>query len=145
MYILICSCKSQYNLSQNLKLVRKTSLRSFPTLVFPRVWNALTLESKRSESLSLFKKKILSDNPENLQFCLQYSKQLKCIEIVSMYNNTYIYIDVILNIFTILNTSIKGSQTIQYNIKPNTYTNIGSTELKRYRHPTELGNTRFNS
>ena len=36
------------SLSYNLKLVRKTSLsplRSFPTLVFPRVWNALTPES----------------------------------------------------------------------------------------------------
>jgi len=52
------------SLSYNLKLVRKTSLRSFPTLVFPRVWNALTLESKRRESLALFKKKILSDNLE---------------------------------------------------------------------------------
>ena len=52
------------SLSYNLKLVRKTSLRLFPTLVFPRVWNALTLESKRSESLALFKKKILSDNLE---------------------------------------------------------------------------------
>ena len=43
----------------NLKLGRKTSLRSFPKLVFPRVWNALTLESKRSESLSFFKKKVI--------------------------------------------------------------------------------------
>ena len=32
------------SLSYNLKLVRKTSLRLFPTLVFPRVWNALTRE-----------------------------------------------------------------------------------------------------
>ena len=61
-YVILCRCvlykKQEYmiSLSYNLKLTRKLSLRSFPTLVFLRVWNALTLESKRSESLSLFKK-----------------------------------------------------------------------------------------
>ena len=33
--------------------------------LIPRFWNALTLESQKSESLSLFEKKILSDNLEN--------------------------------------------------------------------------------
>ena len=41
---------------------------TLPTLVFTRVWNALTLESQRSESLSLFKKKMLVTIWKNTMF-----------------------------------------------------------------------------
>ena len=78
------------SLSYNLKLVRKTSLgslRAFPTLVFARVWNALTLESNRSESLSLFKKQILSNNLENKMFLAVFktANHAVSIEIVSIH------------------------------------------------------------
>ena len=85
-------------LSFNLKLVMKTSLRSFPSLVFPRVWNTLTLESKRSESLSVSKKKILIDNLENTRFLIVFKSANHAIKVYCVYTCSMLTIFKIKNV-----------------------------------------------
>ena len=79
----ICSIQPNRTISYKLERVLNTNLESFPSAMFPKLWNTIEIDPKETKSAKIFKQRIINIYLENYErLNCEKSRCISCVYII---------------------------------------------------------------